>query len=1514
MAKILSSTGIQDGSPILPGHITQSINAFNGSDAYEITISGSLVVTGSATDNAIEVLGNSCVRGKFDALSETNIRSGFTASGLRYPRVDGASGSVLTTNGAFELGFQTDLPNVSVGTASFVATSSYALNALVATTASYSEYALSSDSSSYTLRASTASYIENAVSASHVVTAATASYTTYGTGSFTGSFSGSFVGDGSQLTNIPTASQASTASYIEASNITGSIPSSSFATTASHIQGIGSGSFSGSFVGNGSGLTNLQAPGNEGEFIINSNDGTFSSVPQLYIDTGSGFISIGVTATPTATLDVFGRIAQRGLRSSVVIGESAMINDVAGCFNVAIGRDALSGSSATECTVAIGFGALSTDTSTNNNIGIGHQALSASSGDRSIAIGTQAAGLMNEGDCNIGIGYHALRTVTNGGSNIALGNCSLEQVRSGANNIGIGHHAGLNSTGTCENVLIGNCAGVELLTGQNNVFLGTEAGECINGASLGNVVIGHCAGPDSLGLKNNTLYINNDQSDSPLIYGEFGNGATLNINGTLTASGIIYPSADASSGSVLTTDGEGRLVFKPAAMFATDSSAQDTGSFYNSSSISASVIEFNQGDGTTETITLPDTSSYALMALTASYAISSSHEISYDVSASHSETADTASHAIFAITASHALNGGDQTPEGTISSSAQIFGLGFVTSSATASFLTGEDTGSFVTNSQTGSFLTGADTSSFVVNSQTGSFVTNSQTGSFVTSTETGSFVTNSQTGSFVTSTETSSFVTNSQTGSFVTNSDTSSFVSDTGSFFTGSTVSDATLTFQLGGGTTEVRTINNVINAATASYVQGTNVDGAVSTASYVSATNIDGDITATTASYILGSNVDGTVTSASHAINALTASYALNAGSSGVDAGITGSSLVTASISGSNNNFIEFTKGDDSSFVVQLDASIVNGNSFVHDQTVSSSVWNVNHGIGTSYPSIEIFNADNEVVLPQNIEVIDANNVRVTFPVNTVGHAAITTGGGHPPVSTGSFYISSSVNLNTITFNQGDGTTDQLTVDTGSGGGGNVNSDITASSLVTASISGSNNNFIEFEKGNGDTFALQIDQSVVNGNSYVHNQTVSSSTWNVTHNIGTSYPAVTVFNDQGEIVLPQNVEIVDANSITVTFPVSTVGDVSVTTGGGHTPISTGSFYISSSVALNELTFTQGDGTTEVVTIHTGSGGGSNITIGNDGDNRVVTANGDGTISGSTDFTFDGSVALVPTLRATTGLSLRTPANLNDRRGFQFTNQSDARRGGLDLHVDNRIISVYANSTDGRATTLSSRLEIDGTNETATFISASLTVSGSTDISGSLSIGGISDVSASIASLEATNDTGSLLVTASLSGSSLNVIEFEKGDGTTFDVEINSDLPVTQSFTNTNTFDIVHGFSSKAVAVSVYGDNDRQIIPQEVELIDDSTARVTFSSNFTGYGVVTKGGLSGASTNTFTQAFTSLNTITATHNFNQRLVIVQVYDDDYQQVIPQEITLVDVNTVRVNFSSPQSGNIIIKK
>lgn len=85
--------------------------------------------------------------------------------------------------------------------------------------------------------------------------------------------------------------------------------------------------------------------------------------------------------------------------------------------------------------------------------------------------------------------------------------------------------------------------------------------------------------------------------------------------------------------------------------------------------------------------TITGTATSASYAETASYAVSASHEITHEVSSSYAETAS------FAVTASHALNT-TIIPAGTVSGSTQITALGFVTSSATASFITNSQTSS----------------------------------------------------------------------------------------------------------------------------------------------------------------------------------------------------------------------------------------------------------------------------------------------------------------------------------------------------------------------------------------------------------------------------------------------------------------------------------------------------------------------------------------------------------------------------------------------------------------------------------------------------------------------------------------------------------------------------------------------------------------------------------------------------------------------------------------------------
>jgi len=99
---------------------------------------------------------------------------------------------------------------------------------------------------------------------------------------------------------------------------------------------------------------------------------------------------------------------------------------------------------------------------------------------------------------------------------------------------------------------------------------------------------------------------------------------------------------------------------------------------------------------------------------------------------------------------------------------------------------------------------------------------------------------------------------------------------------------------------------------------------------------------------------------------------------------------------------------------------------------------------------------------------------------------------------------------------------------------------------------------------------------------------------------------------------------------------------------------------------------------------------------------------------------------------------------------------------------------------------------------------------------------------------------TGSLNISGSVTAS------FFKGDGsqlTNIEATISENATVTSSFTNTDTINVTHNFSTKNVIVSVYDSDDSLIIPSEVNLTSDNAAQVVLSANDSGFVVVAKGG-----------------------------------------------------------------------
>jgi hypothetical protein len=168
----------------------------------------------------------------------------------------------------------------------------------------------------------------------------------------------------------------------------------------------------------------------------------------------------------------------------------------------------------------------------------------------------------------------------------------------------------------------------------------------------------------------------------------------------------------------------------------------------------------------------------------------------------------------------------------------------------------------------------------------------------------------------------------------------------------------------------------------------------------------------------------------------------------------------------------------------------------------------------------------------------------------------------------ATGSFVTTASAALNVLTFTKGDGTTFNVTVNTGSGGGGG-----STDYVSNVTLTGTDLQFT----GVGSAFNSSVGLSNLTA-------AINSFTGSAQTNLNTLNAATSSYVTNNK---------------------------------------TGSFYYSSSVDQNVITFFQGDGTPESVTINTGSLASS---ITNNVNNYVLTATGAPTINGEANLTFDGT------------------------------------------------------------------------------------------------------------------------------------------------------------------------------------------------------------------------------------------------------------------------------------------------
>ena len=186
----------------------------------------------------------------------------------------------------------------------------------------------------------------------------------------------------------------------------------------------------------------------------------------------------------------------------------------------------------------------SDDHTSNNNVFVG-----------------SASGFSNTiGESNTYIGDHAAFQNSNGSYNVAIGQLALQKNTSN-DNVALGYQSLYeNGTGS-SNVAIGKFAGGNNFIGSGNVFLGNTSGQNETGS--------------------NKLYIDNTNTSTPLIYGDFATNQ-LKINGTLNVNNAYnLPTNSGTANQVLSTDGTGSTSWANASTLFAESDPKITSSNSN---------------------------------------------------------------------------------------------------------------------------------------------------------------------------------------------------------------------------------------------------------------------------------------------------------------------------------------------------------------------------------------------------------------------------------------------------------------------------------------------------------------------------------------------------------------------------------------------------------------------------------------------------------------------------------------------------------------------------------------------------------------------------------------------------------------------------------------------------------------------------------------------------------------------------------------------------------------------
>jgi hypothetical protein len=216
-------------------------------------------------------------------------------------------------------------------------------------------------------------------------------------------------------------------------------------------------------------------------------------------------------------------------------------------------------------------------------------------------------------------------------------------------------------------------------------------------------------------------------------------------------------------------------------------------------------------------------------------------------------------------------------------------------------------------------------------------------------------------------------------------------------------------------------------------------------------------------------------------------------------------------------------------------------------------------------------------------------------------------------------------------------------------------------------------------------------------------------------------------------------------------------------------------------------------------------------------------------------------------------------------------------------------------------------------------YISGSLTVSGSVNVTNNLVVSGSITAQQYIVSSSVSYFTQSFASGSTKFGDTLDDNHnFTGSVRITGSLDIsNANLGATRYLYNqasaSTGWTITHNLNYRYPNVIVYDATNRVMLADQVTSIDNNTTTITFASPESGYAMVSVGGLATATADRFlfTQTTTTGSWI-INHNLGFQYPNINVFDGANKMLIPQAITAVSSTTMQVDFATPTSGSAII--